>query len=312
MWLLLAAVSAVSAGLVSVTVKAGMKNVDSNLGTFLRTLVVLIFTFVMVLIVGSLNSISNIKPLEWVFIVASGLCTGFSWLCYFKALQTGDINKVVPVDKLSTVLTMILAITILGEQYWWLTFAAMAVMVVGTMLMIDKKKDLLKARETGIDEAADIAAAQTEGTSRRNWFKSNLWLVLAILSLVFASFAGILAKLGMESIDSNLGTFLRTVIVALMAFFIVLGRKTLPAVKKMTRKNWIFLVVSGVLTGISWLCYYGAMQTGDVSVIVPIDKLSILVSITFSYFLFKEKLSIKAFIGLILLTGGTLLLLIKP
>ena len=312
MWLLLAAVSAVSAGLVSVTVKAGMKNVDSNLGTFLRTLVVLIFTFVMVLIVGSLNSISNIKPLEWVFIVASGLCTGFSWLCYFKALQTGDINKVVPVDKLSTVLTMILAITILGEQYWWLTFAAMAVMVVGTMLMIDKKKDPLKARETGIDEAADIAAAQTEGTSRRNWFKSNLWLVLAILSLVFASFAGILAKLGMESIDSNLGTFLRTVIVALMAFFIVLGRKTLPAVKKMTRKNWIFLVVSGVLTGISWLCYYGAMQTGDVSVIVPIDKLSILVSITFSYFLFKEKLSIKAFIGLILLTGGTLLLLIKP
>jgi len=295
MWLLLAVGSAVSAGLVSVTVKAGMKDVDSNLGTFLRTLVVLMFTFIMVLITGSLRTIWDIKPLEWIFIVASGLCTGLSWLSYFKALQIGDVNKVVPVDKMSTVLTMILAIIILGEPFWWLTFVAMAVMVVGTMLMINRDKTVSQDGEQQADDKKT---------------NSNLWLVCALLSLVFASLTNILAKLGMQSVDSNLGTFLRTIIVAVMSFLIVLGKRKFREIKRMTKSNWLFLVVSGVLTGISWLCYYGAIQMGNISIITPIDKLSIVVTVVFSYFMFGEKLNRKALIGLILLTGGTLLLLI--
>jgi len=298
MWLLLAVGSAVSAGLVSVTVKAGMKDVDSNLGTFLRTLVVLMFTFIMVLITGSLRTIWDIKPLEWIFIVASGLCTGLSWLSYFKALQIGDVNKVVPVDKMSTVLTMILAIIILGEPFWWLTFVAMAVMVVGTMLMINRDKTVSQDGEQQADD------------KKTNWLTSNLWLVCALLSLVFASLTNILAKLGMQSVDSNLGTFLRTIIVAVMSFLIVLGKRKFREIKRMTKSNWLFLVVSGVLTGISWLCYYGAIQMGNISIITPIDKLSIVVTVVFSYFMFGEKLNRKALIGLILLTGGTLLLLI--
>lgn len=294
MWLLLAVGSALSAGLVSVTVKAGMKDVDFNLGTFLRTLVVLVFTFIMVLIVGSLETIKDIKPLEWIFIIASGLCTGLSWLSYFKALQIGDVNKVVPVDKMSTVLTMVLAIVILGDPFWWLTFVSMAIMVVGTMLMINKDKTVSTDEEKG------------------NWLKSNLWLVYALLSLVFASLTSILAKLGMQSVDSNLGTFLRTIVVSIMAFLIVIGKRKLPEIKDMTRNSWLFLVVSGCLTGVSWLCYYGAIQTGIVSIVVPIDKLSIVVAVIFSYFMFGEKLNFKALVGLVLLTGGTLLLLIKP
>jgi len=298
MWLLLAVGSAVSAGLVSVTVKAGMKDVDSNLGTFLRTLVVLMFTFIMVLITGSLRTIWDIKPLEWIFIVASGLCTGLSWLSYFKALQIGDVNKVVPVDKMSTVLTMILAIIILGEPFWWLTFVAMAVMVVGTMLMINRDKTVSQDGEQQADD------------KKTNWLTSNLWLVCALLSLVFASLTNILAKLGMQSVDSNLGTFLRTIIVAVMSFLIVLGKRKFREIKRMTKSNWLFLVVSGVLTGISWLCYYGAIQMGNISIITPIDKLSIVVTAIFSYIMFGEKLNRKALIGLFLLTGGTLLLLI--
>jgi len=299
MWLLLAVGSAVSAGLVSVTVKLGMKDIDSNLGTFLRTLVVLVFTFVMVLIVGSLGTIYNIKPLEWIFIIASGLCTGFSWLSYFRALQIGDVNKVVPVDKMSTVLTMVLAVLILGEPFWWLTLIAMAIMVAGTILMINKGKSVLKVSEQRTGERNDDKPA------------SNLWLMYALLSLVFASLTSILAKLGMQSVDSNLGTFLRTIVVAVMAFLIVLGQKKFPETKNMTKHNWLFLVISGCFTGVSWLCYYGAIQLGNVSVVAPIDKLSIVVTVIFSYFMFKERLNRKALIGLILLTGGTLLLLIK-
>jgi len=302
MWLLLAVGSAVSAGLVSVTVKAGMKDIDSNLGTFLRTLVVLVFTFIMVLITGSLITVWDIKPLEWIFIVASGLCTGFSWLCYFKALQIGDVNKVVPVDKMSTVLTMILAIIILGEPFWWLTFVAMAIMVIGTMLMINKTKTVPQDSEQPMDDKSD--------DRKRNWLTSNLWLVYALLSLIFASLTSILAKLGMQSVDSNIGTFLRTIVVAVMALFIVIGQRKFQDVKKMTKSNWLFLIISGVLTGVSWLCYYGAIQMGNISIIVPIDKLSIVVTVIFSYIMFGEKLNRKAFIGLVLLTAGTLLLLI--
>jgi len=286
MWLILALVSAISAGFVSIAVKLGMKDIDSNLGTLLRTVVVLVFTFIMVLIVGSLNEISKITWFEWIFITASGLATGLSWLCYFRALQLGSVNKVVPVDRLSTVLTMTLAIIIFGESFWWLTPIAMGIMIVGTMLMIRKNK--------------------TEANEKQ----SNLWLIYAVLSLVFASAVAILAKVGMENVDSRLGTFLRTAVVLVMAFIIVASQKKLSAVRKLTKLNWIFILISGVLTGISWLCYFAAIQIGPVSVIVPIDKLSILITVLFSYILFKEKLSKKALLGLVLLTGGTLLLII--
>lgn len=301
MWIVLAIISAVFAGLVSVTVKAGMKNVDSNLSTFLRTSVVLVFTLVMTLIIGSLNTIQMLTPSEWFYIMSSGICTGLSWLCYFRALKTGEINKVVAIDKLSTVLTMILAIIIFSEPFWWLTFVAMGIMLAGTMLMINNKKPLAACENLQINETKEI---------KKNWFKANSWLVFAILSLIFASLTSILAKLGMQNIDSHLGTFLRTIIVFLMAFFIVLGSKKLPQIKKLTKLNWLFLTVSGVFTGVSWVCYYAAVQTGVLSVVVPIDKLSILVAVLFSYFVFKEKISAKAWLGLILLTAGTLLLLL--
>ena len=288
MWLVFAVFSAVSAGFVSITVKIGMKDIDSGMGTFLRTAVVLVFTFLMVLIVGSLSEIGGITVWELVFIISSGVATGLSWLFYFKALQLGSINKVVPVDRLSTVLTMTLAIIIFGEPFGWLTPIAMSIMVLGTMLMISKKK----VEPNG----------EGEGSGR--------WLLYAILSLVFASVVAILAKAGMENVDSNLGTFLRTSVVLLMAFLIAAGQKKLSGIKELTKLNWIFIVVSGVLTGISWLCYFAAIQTGPISVIVPIDKLSILVTVLFSYLLFKEKLNPKAFAGLVLLVGGTLLLLI--
>lgn len=309
MWIVLAIISAISAGFVSITVKVGMKNVDSNLGTFLRTLVVLIFTFIMVVIVGSLSSIKEITLTEWVFIIASGLCTGFSWLCYFKALQKGEVSKVVAVDKLSTVLTMTLAIIIFSEPFWWLTFVAMALMITGTMLMINKKKYVQVSNAGTAGDRYQSDDGVTKKTLH-NGLASNSWFVFALLSLIFASLTSILAKQGMQSINSHLGTFLRTIVVAIMAFLIVIGKKNLPEIKKMTKLNWVFLTVSGILTGISWLCYYAAIQTGMVSVVVPIDKLSVLVTVVFSYLLFKEKLNLKSLIGLVLLVGGTLLLLV--
>jgi len=286
MWLVFAIISAVAAGFVSITIKIGMKDVGFGIGTFLRTVVVLGFTFLMVLVVGSLGEIETITLEEWIFIVLSGVATGLSWIFYLKALQVGSINKVVPVDRLSTVLTMVLAIIIFGESFWWLTPIAMGIMVLGTMLMISKKK------------------------IERNENESGRWLLYAILALVFASVVAVLARLGMKNVDSNLGTFLRTAVVLLMAFLVAAGQGQLSSIRKLTKLNWIFIAVSGVLTGISWLCYFAAIQTGPISVIVPIDKLSILITVLFSYLLFKEKLGIKALVGLALLTGGTLLLLV--
>jgi len=285
MWLILAVISAVAAGFTGIAGKIGMKNVDTDVGVFFRTCVVLVFTFIMVLIVGSLGTIAQITWLEWIFIVSSGLATGLSWLCYFKALQLGNINKVVPVDKLSVVLTMTLAIIIFSEPFTLLIFAAMVIITSGTMLMVTKKE--------GVGET-----------------KSKKWLLYAIISLVFASASSVLAKAGMTNVDTNLGTFLRTAVVLLMALFIVLGKKKLPEIKKFSKTNWIFVILSGVLTGISWLCYFGAIQLGRLSVVAPIDKLSIVITVVFSFLIFKEKLNVKAIVGLCLLVGGTLLLLI--
>ena len=285
MWILLAFASALFAGVTSILAKCGIRKTDSNVATAIRTIVVLLFAWTMVFIVGSQKTISQISPKSLLFLILSGLATGASWLCYFRALQLGDVNKVVPIDKSSTVLTILLALIFLGEGITWLKGAAVVLIAVGTFLMIQKK-------ESGGE-------------------KSKAWFVYAVLSAVFASLTSILAKVGIEGVESNLATAIRTGVVLLMSWVVVFVTKKQRTVLKIPKKELGFICLSGLATGASWLCYYKALQDGLASVVVPIDKLSILVTIAFSYFVFKEKLSKKAFLGLALIVAGTLLMLVK-
>lgn len=285
MWILFAFASALFAGLTAILAKCGIKNTDSNVATALRTIVVLIFSWIMVFIVGAQEGLSSIDNKTLLFLVLSGLATGASWLCYFKALQIGDVNKVTPIDKSSTVLTMLLAFLFLDEKLTALKFTAMVLIGVGTYLMIQKKA--------------------SEGEEK----KGNAWFLYACGSAVFASLTSILGKIGIENINSNLGTAIRTGVVLIMAWVVVFVTKKQNTIKDIDKTSWLFLILSGLATGGSWLCYYRALQTGPASVVVPIDKLSILVTIAFSYIVFKEKLNIKSGLGLALIVGGTLLLL---
>lgn len=285
MWLIFAFASALFAGLTAILAKCGIKNTDSNVATALRTIVVLIFSWIMVFVVGVLGELRLIDGKTLLFLILSGLSTGASWLCYFKALQLGDINKVTPIDKSSTVLTMILAFIFLGESFSWIKLVSMLLIGVGTYLMIQKK--------------------QTDGK-----VQSKAWLFYAAGSAVFASLTSILGKIGIENVNSNLGTAIRTIVVLIMAWIVVFVTKKQHTIKNIDKKSWLFLILSGLATGGSWLCYYRALQTGPASVVVPIDKLSILVTIAFSYIVFKEKLNVKSALGLILIVGGTLLLLL--
>ncbi|MCQ2413299.1 MAG: EamA family transporter [Clostridia bacterium] len=282
LWLIMAALSAVFAGLTSVLAKCGIRKTDSDVATALRTSVVLLFSCLMVLIVGSASSISAIEPRSLVFLILSGTATGASWICYFKALSLGNVNKVVPIDKSGTVLTVLLAILLFGETaHLAVKLIGTALLAVGIYLMIEKK---------------DEGEKETKA----------LWLPYAIGSAVFAALTSILAKIGITGVESNLGTAIRTCVVLLMAWIIVAAKGKLPALRSLDRKEFGFIVLSGICTGASWLCYYYAIQNGDVSVVVPIDKLSILISILFSYLIFKEKLSRKALAGLTLMVIGTL------
>ena len=285
MWILLAFASALFAGVTSILAKCGIRKTDSNAATAIRTIVVLLFAWTMVFIVGSQKTISQISPKSLLFLILSGLATGASWLCYFRALQLGDVNKVVPIDKSSTVLTILLALIFLGEGITWLKGAAVVLIAVGTFLMIQKK-------ESGGE-------------------RSKAWFIYAVLSAVFASLTSILAKVGIEGVESNLATAIRTGVVLLMSWVVVFVTKKQRTVLKIPKKDLGFICLSGLATGASWLCYYKALQDGLASVVVPIDKLSILVTIAFSYFVFKEKLSKKAFLGLALIVAGTLLMLVK-
>lgn len=289
MWMIFAFGSSIFAGLTAILAKCGIKNMDSNVATALRTVIVLIFSWIMVFIVGSQGEIVQISIETWIFLILSGLATGASWLCYFKALQLGDINKVTPIDKSSTVLTMLLAFIFLGEGLTGIKIMAMLCIGIGTYLMIEKKK---------------VDKAQTSKS------KNNSWLIYAIGSAVFASLTSILGKVGIENVNSNLGTAIRTAVVLVMAWVVVWVTGKQHTVKQIDKKNGVFLVLSGLATGASWLCYYRALQTGPASVVVPIDKLSIVITIVFSYIVFKEKLSKKAFAGLIAIIAGTLMLLI--
>lgn len=285
MWILFAFGSALFAGLTSILAKCGIKNTDSNVATALRTIVVLIFSWIMVFITGSHNTLSDISSKTLIFLILSGISTGASWLCYFRALQIGDVNKVTSIDKSSTILTMLMAFILLGEEITLIKGIAMILIGVGTYLMITKKENVVVNN------------------------KNNTWFIYALGSAIFASLTSILGKIGIEGVDSTLGTAIRTIVVLIMAWIVVFVTKKQNTLKDIDKNSWIFLVLSGLATGGSWLCYYKALQTGPASVVVPIDKLSILVTIAFSYIIFKEKLNKKSTLGLLLIIIGTLSLL---
>lgn len=287
MWIVFAFGSALFAGLTSILAKCGIKKTDSTVATAIRTIVVLFFSWLMVFIVGSEGEIGSITPHTLIFLVLSGLATGASWLCYFKALQLGDINKVVPIDKSSTVLTILLAAILLGEGITLYSGIGIALIAVGTFLMIEKK-----------DVKSDIP-------------KNKRWIIYALGSAVFASLTAILGKIGISDVESNLGTAIRTGVVLVMSWIMVFVTGKQNKIKVISKKELGFICLSGLATGGSWLCYYKALHDGPASVVVPIDKLSIFVTILFSYIVFREKLSKKTAFGLFLTVGGTLLMLVK-
>lgn len=287
MWLAAAMLSAFFAGVTSILAKCGIKKTDSDVATAVRTLVVLIFSWIMVFVVGSVGDIFKIEAKSFLFLILSGLATGASWICYFKALSIGDVNKVVPVDKSSTVLSILLAIILFGEtDKLALKLIGTVILAVGIFLMIEKRKSEQKA-------------------------DNGKWFVYAALSAVFAALTSILAKIGITGVESNLGTAIRTCVVLIMAWVIVFAKGKHKQVRSIEKKELIYISLSGIATGASWLCYYYAVQNGPISAVVPIDKLSIVVTIAFSYFVFKEKLSRKAFVGLCLMVAGTLAVSLK-
>ena len=287
MWLIMAILSAFFAGITSILAKCGIKKTNSDLATALRTIVVLAFSWLMVAVVDSGGTISEITPKSFVFLILSGAATGASWICYFKALALGDVNKVVPVDKSSTVLTVLLAIFLFQEKtHLILKLAGTLLLAAGIFLMIEKKQ-----------------------TSQKK--ENRRWLIYALLSALFASLTSILAKVGITGVESNIGTAIRTGVVLIMAWLVVLikNRETsVRLLKEVPKGELLFISLSGLATGASWLCYYYAIQNGPVSVVVPIDKLSILVTIVFSRLVFSETLSRQALLGLILMVLGTLII----
>lgn len=283
MWLVFAIDSAFFAGITSILAKCGIQKTDSTVATAIRTIVVLIFSWLMVVITGTIGEISSIQGKTLLFLILSGLSTGASWLFYFHAIQIGNINKVVAIDKSSTVLTILLALIFLGEGISVGKLIAVLLIGIGTLLMISKKEE-------------------------KENKQSQMGLVCAVLSAVFASLTSILGKIGITGIDSNLGTAIRTFVVLLMAWLMVFVTGKQREVGKIEKKELIFICASGLATGGSWLCYYRALQEGPASVVVPIDKLSILVTIIFARMVFKEKLNKKAMLGVVLIVVGTILI----
>lgn len=282
MWLTAAVFSAVFAALTAILAKCGIRKTDSDVATAIRTAVVLVFSWIMVFISGSAGSISQLGAKSLIFLTLSGIATGASWICYFKALSLGDVNKVVPIDKSSTVLTVLLAIICFGEtEHLAVKLIGTALLGVGTLLMVEKKQPENSASGKG-------------------------YLLYAVGSAVFAAATSILAKVGISGVESNLATAIRTAVVLVMAWLTVIIKGKLPQLKTLDKKELGFIALSGLATGGSWLCYYYAIQNGVVSVVVPIDKMSLLPTVIFSYFVFKEKLSKKATLGLTLMLAGTL------
>lgn len=286
LWLSMALLSALLAGVTSILAKCGIKKTDSDVATAIRTIVVLIFAWTMVLIVGSADSIRYIDIKSMVFLILSGMATGASWIFYFKALSLGDVNKVVPIDKSSTILTVILAIVCFGEtDHLVVKLAGTVVLGEGIFLMIEKKKNEKNA-------------------------VGSRWKIYAVLSAVFAAMTSILAKVGIDGVESNLGTAIRTSVVLVMAWLVVFINGKQAKLKTLDKKELVFISLSGLATGGSWICYFYAIKNGIVSVVVPIDKMSIVVTVLFSYIIFKEKLTKKAMIGLGLMVIATVFMAI--
>lgn len=284
MWLAAAILSSVFAGLTAILAKCGIKKTDSDVATAIRTVIVLIFSWLMVFVVGSAGTITQINSRSLLFLILSGAATGASWICYFKALSLGDVNKVVPIDKSSTILSVLLAIICFGEtEHLLIKLISTALLGIGILLMVEKK-------------------------ARSNEVTDRSYILYAIGSAVFAALTSILGKMGVTGVESNLGTAIRTVVVLIMAWVIVFMKGKQSQLRHLDQKELIFLFFSGIATGASWLCYYYAIQNGVVSIVVPIDKMSILLTIAFSYFVFGEKLSKRAAAGLCLMTVGTLIM----
>ena len=284
MWILTALLSALFAGVTSILVKLGVKNTDSDVATALRTGVVLVFAALMTLIVGSFPTISTITVKEWIFLILSGVMTGASWICYFRALSLGDVNKVAPIDKSSAPLTALIAIVVFSETHrLWLKLISIAVIFIGTVMMIEKK---------------DVERVD----GKKSWF------IYAVCSAAFASLTSVFAKIGLKNVESNLGTTIRTAVVLIIAWAIVFARKKTADIKTINKKELLFILLSGIATGASWLCYYNAVKTGVLSVVVPIDKLSVLVTVAFSTIVLKEKLKPKAWVGLSLIVVFTIIM----
>ena len=291
MWIFFAAMSAIFAGLTSILAKLGIKKTDSNVATVIRTVVVIFVALLMVLIVGSIGNIKSISADSWIFLIASAIGTGLSWICYFKALSIGDVNKVVPIDKSSTVLTVLLASIFLKESVTIYGAFGLAFMIIGTYLMTLQKQ-----------------SAKFLDNPKKGKYG---YLVYAVLSAVFASLTAILGKVGISGVESNLGTFIRSIIVLFMAIIVVLIQGKGKEIFKIDKKELGYICLSGLATGCSWLCYFSALKDGIVGVVVPIDKLSIVVTVAFSYFVLKEKMNLKSLSGLLLIVVGTLSMLIK-
>lgn len=285
-WILFAFGSAFFAGVTAILAKVGIRNVNSNLATAIRTIVVLIFSWGIVFLIGSWRHIPQITPRTLIFLILSGIATGASWLCYFKALQLGDVNKVTPIDKSSIILTILFAFVFLGEPVGVFQLIGMVAIGIGTYLMISKKKSVSPAP-----------------TNRR-------WMIYAVLSAVFAALTSILGKIGIENVESNLGTAIRTGVVLIMAWIVVFVTHSQHEIRKIDKKSWLFIILSGMATGLSWLCYYRALQDGPASVVAPIDKLSTLVTVLFSAIFLRERITAKSGIGLTLVTAGTLVMLL--
>lgn len=285
MWIIYAIVSSFFAGVTSILAKCGIKKADSNVATAIRTVIVLVFSWFMVLMTGTWDGIMQIDGRTLLFLILSGLATGASWLCYFRALQNGNINKVVPIDKSSTILSILLALIFLHEGVTLAKIVSVVLIGSGTMMMITKK---------------DI-----ETDSER---KNGGWLIYAVLSAVFASLTSVLGKIGIEGINSNLGTAIRTTVVLFMAWGMVFVTGKQKEIRKIEKKELCFISLSGLATGASWICYYRALQEGPASVVVPIDKLSMLVTIAFSWIVFHEKMTKKGAVGALIITAGTVML----
>lgn len=308
MWVLAAMGSALFAGVTAILAKLGIHHTDSDVATAVRTLVVLAFAWVMAAVTaGDIPSaLVAISARSYLFLALSGLATGASWICYFKALALGEVDRVVPIDKSSAVLSTLLAIVLFGEVgHLGVKLAAILAILVGTLMMVRGREVANAPGESGTapDGADERAAGMSGGPGERHG--SCAWLFYAVLSAVFAALTSILAKVGIEHVDSNLATALRTAVVLLMAWGIVWARGKLSEVRAIDGRELVFLGLSGLATGVSWLCYYYAVQTGQVSVVVQIDKLSILVSVAFARVVFGERLSRRAVVGLALIVAGT-------